>query len=445
MTKRSSQSAASSMQPSEAVPPKGRLPAPKSIHFPIDQLPADIIHMICVYLTPTELANLRLVSRSFDPISLKYMVSEVHLILTKDSYERLKAIAAHPIVSKNITSFFFEADRLSEWPLENWDQCFFNPEYVEKQKYAELLRFQEEMHPDVTEMAEAMKRFPRLNGLTMTIGDCGQSRTSTLRKFFRPGLVNYCEVDNTPEFRVEPLGLQQMRSLLLGAYFAGLKVETLQCGLIDWQIFDQPSETSARIRDSVANVKNLRLDLDVGGAVARGDPCWTESSTRDLERRLGDFVTAALELEHLQLSFPRTQGTWRASLENILGEHRWPSLQSINLKKIGTTEDDLVSFCSRHADTLKSVHLTDIRLLEGDWLDALSRMRKILTLDALVLRGILASPSQKLHGLKYTEECRPRYRRLLEQWFLRARPGAEKELADFMAYYALEAQADGHP
>ena len=469
------------MQPSEAVHPK----APTSIHFPIDQLPADIIHIICVFLRPSELANLRLVSRNVGPISFKYMVPEVHLMLTKDSYERLKAIAAHPIASKNVTSFFFEADRLSEWPLETWDQCFRNPEYVpyskklgspgqwcdydndgsswisvngtpivvgkpchhctEEKRYAELLRFQEEMHPDVTEMAEAMKRFPRLNELTMTIGDCGQSRASTLRKIFQPGLVNYCEVDNTPELRVEPLGLQQMRSLLLGVYFAGLKVETLQCGLLDWQIFGQPSETFARMRDSVANVKNLRLELDVGGAVARGDPCWTKSSTGDLERRLGDSITAASKLEHLQLNFPRKYCTSRTSLENILGEHRWPCLKSINLKNIGTTEDELVAFCSRHADTLTSVHLADIGFLEGDWMDALSRMRKILTLDALVLRGILESPSQKLHGLEYTEQYWPRYRRVLEEWFLRARPGAEKELADFMACYALEAEAHHFP
>ena len=409
MAKERTQPTAFGMLPPKVVHKKPRPSVPQSADCPIDKLPAEIIHMICVYLRPTELASLRLVSRLVGPISLQYMVPEVHLVLAKDSFEQLKAIAAHPIASKYVTSFFFEADRFSEWSRGRWEYFAIIPEYVaqleelgmqgqscqyasdgslwisgrgfsklksisrhhstEKQtacayeKYVELLRFQQ-MHPDVMDMAEAMKHFPHLNELKITISDCGQNRTLRLRKLFQPALTNSYETSATPSTRLEPLGLQQMRSLLLGAYSAGLKVEALQCGLVDWRTLDQSDWTFARMRDSVSNVRNLRLDFDTGGYVDYGSPWWSPSCPQVLERRLGDFVTAASKLEHLHISFQSDHPEWPARLENMVGEHHWPSLKSINLKLMGTTEDELVSFCSRHASTLKSVHLTNIGILK---------------------------------------------------------------------------------
>lgn len=79
----------------------------------MDDLPSELIHMIYAYLRPMELANLRLVSRRVVPISLQYMVPEVHLILAKDSFEQLKALAEHPIISKYVTFFFLRSQQTS--------------------------------------------------------------------------------------------------------------------------------------------------------------------------------------------------------------------------------------------------------------------------------------------------------------------------------------------
>ena len=477
MAKERTHPTAPGMLPPKIVHKNHRPSVPQSADCPIDKLPAEIIHMICVYLRPTELANLRLVSRLVGPISLHYMVPEVHLVLTKDSFERLKAIAAHPIASKYVTSFFFEADRFSEWSRGRWEYFLVSPGYVAQleelgmqgrscqyasdeslwisghgfsklestpchhytekeierayEKYVELLRLQQ-MHPDVTDVAEAMKHFPHLNELKMTISDCGQMQTSRLRKLFQPALTGSYETSATPSTRLEPLGLQQMRSLLLGAYSAGLKVETLQCGLVDWRTLDQSEWTFARMRDSVSNVRNLRLDFDTGGDVDYGSPWWSPSCPQVFGRRLGDFVAAASKLEHLQISFQSDYPDWPAGLENIVGEHHWPSLKSINLKVMGTAEDELVSFCSRHASTLKSVHLTSIGISEGNWYAALDRMRKILTLDSIVLEGILESRHDQSSLQEYHEGYYGQCERTLEKWFLRACPGAERELGDFM-------------
>ena len=121
MRSKGSQAAASSMLLPNAVATLARPSTAESIHFPIDQLPAELIHMICAYLRPTELANLRLVSRLAVPISLQYLVPEVHLILAKDSFKQLKALAEHPIISKYVTSFFFKANKLHVASRKIWE------------------------------------------------------------------------------------------------------------------------------------------------------------------------------------------------------------------------------------------------------------------------------------------------------------------------------------
>ena len=85
--------------------------------------------MICVYLKPTDLASLRLVSRLAASIALEYIVPEVHLLVARESFDQLKALAEHPRASKYVTSFFFEADRLSVLSRKHWESSVAGPQY----------------------------------------------------------------------------------------------------------------------------------------------------------------------------------------------------------------------------------------------------------------------------------------------------------------------------
>ena len=280
MAEKVSRPAASDLLCPKAVHKRVHPSGPNSSDFPIDHLPAEINHMICSYLKPLELANLRLVSRVVGPISLQYMVPEVHLILAKDSFEQLKALAAHPIVSKVVTSFFFEADKfaqLVQLSREQWERTIVSPEffaqaktelsdhasarsvrtcnrdvskresspchhYTEEQlehafgKYVGFVRFQHNSATHEKEMAEAMKHFPRLNEFTLASSPLSHNRTSRLKRFFEPAFLNQFETGELGGSQSEPRGLRQMRSLLLAAYHAGVRVETLQCGVVSWRI-----------------------------------------------------------------------------------------------------------------------------------------------------------------------------------------------------------------
>lgn len=308
-------------------------------------------------------------------------------------------------------------------------------------KYSDFVHFQQDQHEadaQENEVAEAMKHFPLLREITMATQCCTRGGTSRLRNTFDQGFCTYYVTDDPRDTKAQPLGLRQMRSLLLGAYHAGLKVETLECGVVSWRILKQDDETFAHMRDSVSNVKNLTLEFATGLPEYENE--WTEleieSCSSYLEAgRLRDFVTAAPNLECLQIGFQFNEPTWPTRLQYIVGEHHWPSLKSVDFKMIGTSENDLVSFCSRHASTLKSLHLTCIGLVEGGWFSAFDRMRKVLTLDKMVVSGRLEGLGEEMDFQMGSEEYCPELKEGIEEYFLAPRSSDEMDLDEFLDYY----------
>lgn len=402
--------------------------------------------MICIYLKPAAIANLRLVSRLAGPIGLQYLVPEVHLLLARASFEQLKAIAEHPVVSKYVTSLLFEADKLVVLPHDEWASTVVSPGwvtqfneirmrghpcqhasprsvrtfnravsklktaprhvYTEEQMahafrtHVEFTRFQQDSQAVLVqekELAKALKQFPQLKELTLSTQRCCRPDSSRLKETFEPSFCTFCETDREQYFESrEPLGVQQMRSLLLGAYHAKLKVEILECGVVSWRILQQDTKTFDYMRNSVSNLKHLRLEF--GPAKGGYDSSlWLneelEMCREYLERgRLRDFVTAAPKLEYLQIGFQFDEDRWPAHFRTTVGAHRWASLKTAKFKMIGTSEDDLVSFCSRHAETLNVLCLCSVGLVDGDWFSAFTRMRKVLTLDTMAASGTLTAP-----------------------------------------------------
>ncbi len=78
----------------------------------IHQLPPELLHMICVYLEPTDIAGIRLLDRNIAVVGLEHIVSQIHLVAQPDSFDRLLAVAEHPVANQYVTSIFYEADLL---------------------------------------------------------------------------------------------------------------------------------------------------------------------------------------------------------------------------------------------------------------------------------------------------------------------------------------------
>ena len=305
-------------------------------------------------------------------------------------------------------------------------------------KYSEFVHFQQDLQQrsiQEKEIADAMKQFPNLKKLVLATQSCFRSWTSKLNATFGAAFCTRYDADHPSD----PQGLQQMRSLLLGAHHAGLKAETLQCGLVSWRILAEETETFARMRESMSNIKNLQLEFDSG--IPEYDSLWSEPETQLCSRyleggRLRDFIAAAPNLEHLQIGFQINEPAWPTDLTYIVGDYHWPSLKTVILTMICTSEDDLVSFCSRHASTLKSLHLTDVGIIEGDWFSAFDRMRKVLTLDTLVLEGRLEGLAEEVLDFELGSiDYAPELKEGIEAYFRGPYPEDELSLDDFLDYY----------
>ena len=396
------------------------------------KLPAEVIHMICVYLKPTDLASLRLLSRHFAPIALQHMVSQVYLILVPDSFKQLEALSKHPTASKNVTSLFFEADKMDIVLTRLTSRA--RSGYSKKQivqvygNYKEILDFQRDPEQEPMQsqtIAEAMKKFPNLKELVLSTSSADHGWP---RKLFMMKSLEAATQTHSARFQEhghpELLGVQQMRSLLLGAHSAGLKVEKLDCKLVSWRIMDQDNETFAKMRDAVSNIKEMRLHLYTCGLAIEERHVDDEyiRSFRHLKKgSLKDFVTAAPHLVHLSLEFQSDDYNYfkPTSLKHLVGEHYWPFLKTLHLNLIRTSEEDLVSLCSRHASTLKSLHLANIELHPGDWFPAFDRLRPVLALESLVVDGPV---NEEIFDLGF--------KKLLENYFKEPYCPGEKKLSE---------------
>ena len=91
------------------------------------------MHMIFGYLTPTEIASMRLMSSNIAAIGLKYIAVTVTLILQEDSFNRLLDIAHHPVVSKSVRNLYYEYGSFSNISQKEWENRIMSPKLAAAQ------------------------------------------------------------------------------------------------------------------------------------------------------------------------------------------------------------------------------------------------------------------------------------------------------------------------
>lgn len=76
-------------------------------------MPVELLHMICGYLTPLEVARIRNMGNRIAAIALEYIATTVTLIIEEESFDRLLEIAHHTIISKYVHTLHYEYDFLT--------------------------------------------------------------------------------------------------------------------------------------------------------------------------------------------------------------------------------------------------------------------------------------------------------------------------------------------
>ena len=430
-------------------------PRSLSTMSPLGPLPNEIIYMVFEHLAHRWqqrdiVARLRLVCKLFAEIGNYFLLSEVHLIFKSSQFERLRQISEHPIISKKIDSLFYEADILEDYgSIQNWKERVCVPgwmsdpppaglslppgaserdqrahnrglnkamrthsdtllrraynAYMENLADQKLMRMQDYK----TQMLkDAMMKMPNLKTIEMSTECClNNGRSTRMDEAFKDGL----QLPFGDRQTDEGCGVGQLRSLLLAADAAGLKLESLTVGNLDWRFFmesdKQNLEVMRKMRRVVRSLRTLRVYVstrslddymafdDLSHAmVTECAKCLHETS------HLRDFVTATPDLERLDLNFDCNDPYPPASLCDSVGAFTWHSLRVAAFAYISADEDCLVYFFERHASSLRKLRLDSMILTTGSWASLLKRARKTLKLEQAAVSGKLESyDPEELH------------------------------------------------
>ena len=260
----------------------------------MDELPSEIAHMVFAQLTPRDAASLRLLCRTLSVLGLEYLVPRFHLVFKSSSFEQLRQISEHPVISQHVKSLYYEADTLKKIEtteggeeemrepelgseaaasadhagvfeergyraycreIGTGDQTVFDThtEAQLRQAYQNFRRYYQDQteirsHDYGSEIIKsALAKFPKLRVIKLSIARGllpDYFTPSILDREFGKGLIIPYEDKDQSKNR----GVPQLRSLLLAMEHNSLDVKHLACGSIHWRFLKQDSETFEKMK-----------------------------------------------------------------------------------------------------------------------------------------------------------------------------------------------------
>lgn len=404
----------------------------------IHLLPPELGGLICALSEAKDIQSLRLVSRSYNALATPFLLHEIKLVLHPESFDRLLAVSRHSLISKHVTSLYYESDMLDkhdtrdDWEEHidwNWnsDKMAALPRFpslnaIEDEihaywmaceewrrmpshshtreeldqgyaKYQEMYRFQQDLKKaryGSRELADAMTHLPSLRRFTMTMGHVIEPCSDYLKDCFSAGLHLPCrdkEDDHAP-------GVPQLWSIIHGAFSCGSRFDSFMCGGLSWQLFKSPEKDLSELADVISKCDLITLMFSIGYD-ERQDRFGSEvrQCRRYLKNgRLRNLLSQAKDLGSLEISFDCSEPVFAIDLKSVVGNITWTRLVHVSLTAMESTEDDLVAFFERHASTLRGLHLETVGFIVGDWRNALVRLRACLKYrDNVLLEGSLSS------------------------------------------------------
>ena len=410
----------------------------------MDQLPIEIAHIIFSQLRPSQVASLRLVCKAFATLGLQYLLPEFHLIFKSSSFEHLREVSEHPLISQHVESLYYEADALDYYDnMEEWKDNIIVPgwynsisseelrppsptaseretrAYARRMKKAcaeprytssnkQLRSAYEEYKRCILEqelirsngynkeiIMAAMRKMPGLKSIELSLECClYEGRSTKVDRAF----VKTLQTPYGDDGQEEQYGVPQLRSLLQGACKAGLPIETLRCGNVHWTFLKEDQDIFNQYKHAVRSLQTLALYVATrieGDGEVYGDPYHSEIllcfEYLAKTGRLREFITAAPKLNELILSFDWDNPKPPARLTDIVGSFTWLSLRAASFTTISTNDEELVCFYKRHANSLRDIRLDTIELDKGSWCRLLQTVRKILKLETATIAGRLTS------------------------------------------------------
>ena len=171
-------------------------------------------------------------------------------------------------------------------------------------------------------------------------------------------------------------------------YVARLSVERLVLGLFPRSNPAEAIQGYTHVRQKLYRTAfyNLKcLELRLSTATQGQESVISQGGTLNYKGILS-LIRSAPNLEELRLEFDVASQTSIPSL--FIDSLQIPKLRVLRLATIFFQDSScLVQFCSRHAETLKVVELSELCLQTGSWETVFTAMRETTHLDSIVLSG----------------------------------------------------------
>ncbi|KAL9023057.1 MAG: hypothetical protein Q9180_008415 [Flavoplaca navasiana] len=417
--------------------------------------------MIFAAVDVSDVPNLRLTCKSLAAVGSEYLLPEVDLLFIPESFNRLRRLSEHPVLSRHVKSLVYRIDSLktcqniSEW----WEQipqaaylgfCSSNPsgpkppddesylqwrDWISEQPFLSLdpshqrlLRHKWEKHQLLWTKQEYLRQNNFGQAQLMTI-------VANLPDLKHIIVTNYYFKEILPEpnpYRLfgdvfgdlsgeynhgHGAAVPQVLTVLRCIDHCRLPIRTLCFGLAEWHLFD--NEDFIRLaKKTLGSLITLQMRM----AVKPVDSTYYLNLCR--RGLLPDFFRSLPSIQRLDIEFDLFGGSNQpiTEFQTVIGTRVWSRLHTISLEYFLTSQHNLVDLFKRHARSLKVVNLSKIFLLDGTWPNVWKATRDVLNLRDFTLTAEIYYSGTPPHTIPDCE-CWKNYEKV-QNYVLRA-PGTE--------------------
>ncbi|KAG7008537.1 hypothetical protein G7Y79_00005g016780 [Physcia stellaris] len=231
-----------------------------------------------------------------------------------------------------------------------------------------------------------MSNLPKLAVIRTSLGTGIVRREDGHQESFASAMRGYLQ------YHLELVGIQHLRALLMAAHRAKLSLKTVQLTDAYWRFLQAEDSDFHRMTEALKSVRHFDIHINTGivGAQdgAENDLMQCSEYLRT-SRRLIRLIEGSRVLNTLIVACDRFAPRCPARLDYVVGNTTWDYLASVVFQNLDTDEDSWAAFYIRHHETLRHVRFGNIRLLSGEWVSALQKMRQVLRLTSASVLGVL--------------------------------------------------------